>query len=162
MYFIVAGSCAVTRLIITFVACFLCVIRERTRDEVDMLPTKPLKGYTGTLIGLGRVFALLVACLEFAYTSVSGDKRVVVLISILCTVLGSFCMTEFLHLLQVFGVIHLAIEKDLGYFMFVIAAAISAVQNLYGSGWYMASTVIPCIILNLFNGVILQCPKCIG
>ncbi|KAK9682924.1 hypothetical protein RND81_10G107200 [Saponaria officinalis] len=39
--------------------------------------TKPLKGYTGTLIGLGRVlFALIVACLEFAYTSVSGKKRV--------------------------------------------------------------------------------------
>ncbi|CAO2834856.1 unnamed protein product [Amaranthus hypochondriacus] len=96
-------------------------------------------------IGLFRVIVLLVAC--FQTSQISDESSPASFYAILGLILGSFCLSLYLSYLEILGLIDVAIQRDFGYFKFVIATALCAVQNLYGVGMYMAIVFLTSIKL---------------
>lgn len=159
-YYIIAGCLAFVPPIIMCVTLIfiIFVIKEGNVKDLHQYLKIPfsifsLKFHVKFLISFSRVIVLFLAL--FQILQISNKSSSAGFYAVLGSLVGSFCLAEYMNLLEILQVIDVGIEKDFGYFKFIIASAFCAVQNLYGFGKYMVIVMVTSMFLYLMHGLIL-------
>lgn len=106
------------------------------------------------LLALGRIVVTLMAC--FQLSQISDQSSPYGFYAVMCSLIGSFCLAEYMSLMEEHNVISVCVEKDLGFFSYVIASALCAIQHVYGVGKYMVIVFFTCMFLDQVHGFILS------